>query len=549
MTIHVTPPGNEATIYATPATAPCARKVERWVLVATILGSSLSFIDGTVVNVALPTIQRELHASVANVQWVIEAYSLFLAALILVGGSLGDRLGRRRVFSMGITIFTVASVACGFAPTILALIIARAAQGVGGALLVPGSLAIIGASFEESRRGAAIGTWSAFTTITTALGPVLGGWLVQAVSWRFVFFINAPIAAITLLITFRFVRESFGAGAHSGHLDWRGAALATVGLGALVFGLVESSALGFAAPLVLAGLIVGVVALVVFVVVEAREERRGLHPMISPSIFRSRAFSGANLLTLLLYGGLGGALYFLPFNLQQAQGYSAAQAGAALLPMTLMIFALSRWAGGLVPRTGAKLPLVVGPAIAAGGFALFALPGVGGSYWLTYFPAIVALSLGMSLVIAPLTTTVMSALGQERSGVASGVNNAASRTAGLLAIAIMNLVVVAVFSHAFDANIAALHLSPALNHALVIQRARLGAVTAPVGASPSATSAIHHAVSRSFVSGFRVAMLIGAVLALASSVVASVTIQGKGVREALRALRPGARWEVAPQPR
>lgn len=546
MTIHVTPPGSEATIYATPATAPCARKVERWVLVATILGSSLSFIDGTVVNVALPTIQRELHASAANVQWVIEAYALFLAALILVGGSLGDRLGRRRVFTMGITIFTVASVACGFAPTILALIVARAAQGIGGALLVPGSLAIIGASFDASRRGVAIGTWSAFTTITTALGPVLGGWLVQAVSWRLVFFINAPLAAFTLLITFRFVEESFGADARTGRLDWQGAALATCGLGALVFGLVESSVLGLTTPFVLFALAVGLVALMTFALVEARQERHGQHPMIPPSIFRSRTFTGANGLTLLLYGALGGALYFLPFNLQQAQGYSAAQAGAALLPMTLIIFALSRWAGGLVPRIGARLPLVIGPVIVACGFALFALPGIGGSYWLTYFPAIVALSVGMSLVIAPLTTSVMGALGQERSGVASGVNNAASRAAGLLAIAIMNLVVVAVFSHAFDANITALHLSPALSHALAAQRTRLGGVTAPAGVSPVTTAAIHHAVARSFVSGFRVAMLIGAALALASSVVAGVSMQGKSVREALRAIGASARHEVSP---
>jgi hypothetical protein len=282
---------------------------------------------------------------------------------------------------------------------------------------------------------------------------------------------------------------------------------------------------------------VGVAALAAFVVYELRAERVGRRPMIPLSIFRSRLFTGANVLTLLLYGALGGALYFLPFNLQQAQGYSAAQAGAALLPMTVMIFALSRWAGGLVPRVGAKLPLVVGPAIAACGFALFAVPGIGGSYWLTYFPAIVALSLGMAFVIAPLTTSVMSALGQERSGVASGVNNAASRTAGLLAIAMMNLVVVAVFSHAFDTRIAALHLSPALNHALAAQRTRLAAAHAPSGTPAGTQSAIQHAVALSFVAGFRVAMLIGAALALASSVMAAVFIEGKGVGEALRALR------------
>ncbi|HEV2405901.1 MAG TPA: MFS transporter [Ktedonobacterales bacterium] len=548
MSIHVTPPGNEAAIRATDATAPCARRVERWILIATILGSSLSFIDGTVVNVALPTIQRELHATVANVQWVVEAYSLFLAALILVGGSVGDRLGRRRVFTTGVIIFTLSSVACGLAPTIIVLIVARAAQGIGGALLVPGSLAIIGASFGEDRRGAAIGTWSAFTTVTAALGPVIGGWLVQAASWRLVFFLNVPLAVVTLAVTFRFVRESYGADAHAGHLDLSGAGLATFGLGALVFGLVEWSVLGLGAPLVIASMAVGVAALAAFVVYELRAERAGRRPMIPLSIFRSRMFTGANLLTLLLYGALGGALYFLPFNLQQAQGYSAAQAGAALLPMTVMIFALSRWAGGLVPRVGAKLPLVVGPVIAACGFALFAVPGIGGSYWLTYFPAIVALSLGMALVIAPLTTSVMSALGQDRSGVASGVNNAASRTAGLLAIAIMNLVVVAVFSHAFDTRIAALHLSPALNHALAAQRTRLAAARAPTDAPNATQSAVQHAVALSFVAGFRVAMLIGAALALTSSLMAAVFIEGKGVGEALRAMRPARLRSQPAQP-
>ena len=545
MSIHITPPSDEAA-QTTVAQTPRAIKIERWVLVATILGSSLSFIDGTVVNVALPTIQRELHATVADVQWVIEAYALFLAALILVGGSLGDRLGRRRVFTTGIIIFTLASVACGLAPTILVLIVARAAQGIGGALLVPGSLAIIGASFGPDRRGAAIGAWSAFTTVTSALGPVLGGWLVQTASWRLVFFVNAPIALLTLLITFRFVRESYGADANVGHLDWLGAGLATLGLGALVFGLVESSVLGLGAPVVLLALLIGVIALVSFVAAQARGEREGRHPMIPPSIFRSPTFSGANLLTLLLYGALGGALYFLPFNLQQVQGYSAAQAGAALLPLTVIIFALSRWAGSLVPRVGAKLPLIVGPMIAGVGFALFALPSIGGSYWLTYFPAIVVLSLGMALVIAPLTTSVMSALGPERSGVASGVNNAAARMAGLLAIAILNLVVVAVFTHAFDANIAGLRLPPALSQTLAAQRTRLAAAQAPGSVAPATQAAIHHAVGLAFVAGFRVAMLIGAALAFASALVAAARIEGKGLRAALEGVRSGARSKATP---
>ncbi len=522
------PPCTDESIRAKPADAPCARAAGPWVLFATILGSSLGFIDGTVVNVALPTIQRDFGATAGSVQWVIEAYSLFLSALILVGGSLGDRLGRRRIFSVGIALFTLASVACGLAPNLLVLIVARAAQGIGGALLVPGSLAIISASFEDTRRGSAIGTWAAFTTITSAVGPVLGGWLVQAASWRWVFFINVPLAAITLAVTFLRVPESRDEGI-SGRLDVAGAGLATLGLGALVFGLIESSSVGLGAPLVVAPLAVGVAALLAFVWVEAREEAVGSNtaPMVPLRLFRSRTFSGTNLLTLLLYGALGGAFYFVPFDLQQVQGYSPAEAGAALLPMTLMIFALSRWAGGLIPRFGAKLPLIVGPSIAAAGFALFAVPGIGGSYWTTFFPAILVLSLGMAIVIAPLTTAVMGAVATDHAGVASGVNNAVSRAAGLLAIAVLNLIVVAVFAGAFESALAALHLDPATQHVLLAQSGRLAAVQPPPGLSASTQAAVQHAVGTAYVAGFRVAMLIAAGLALASAVAAGLLVEGK----------------------
>ncbi|HKS70224.1 MAG TPA: MFS transporter [Ktedonobacterales bacterium] len=522
------PPCAEDSIRAKPANAPCTREAAPWVLFATILGSSLGFIDGTVVNVALPTIQRDFAATAGSVQWVIEAYSLFLAALILVGGSLGDRLGRRRVFSAGIVLFTAASVVCGLAPNLLALILARAVQGIGGALLIPGSLAIISASFDDARRGAAIGTWAAFTTITSAVGPVLGGWLVQTLSWRWVFFINVPLAAITLAATFLRVPESRDEGV-TGRLDVVGAGLATLGLGALVFGLIESSALGLGAPLVVAAIVVGIAALIAFVWVEARAERpgSGVAPMVPLRLFRSRTFSGTNLLTLLLYGALGGALYFVPFNLQQVQGYSPAEAGAALLPMTLVIFALSRWAGGLIPRFGAKLPLVVGPTIAAAGFALFAVPSIGGSYWTTYFPAILVLSLGMAIVIAPLTTAVMGAVSTSHAGVASGVNNAVSRAAGLLAIAILNLVVVAVFASAFQHGLAPLPLDVATRQSLIAQSGHLAAVQLPPGLSASTQAAVQQAVNTSYVAGFRVAMLIAAGLALASAVVAGILVEGK----------------------
>ncbi|HEX6799934.1 MAG TPA: MFS transporter [Ktedonobacterales bacterium] len=522
------PPCAEESIRAMPANAPCTRDAAPWVLFATILGSSLGFIDGTVVNVALPTIQRDFGATASSVQWVIEAYSLFLSALILVGGSLGDRLGRRRVFIAGIVIFTAASVACGLAPNLLVLNLARAAQGIGGALLVPGSLAIISASFDDARRGAAIGTWAAFTTITSAVGPVLGGWLVQTLSWRWVFFINVPLAAITLAATFLRVPESRDE-AITGRLDIAGAGLVTLGLGALVFGLIESSARGLGAPLVVVAIVVGLAALAAFVWVEARAEApgSGVAPMVPLRLFRSRTFSGTNLLTLLLYGALGGAFYFVPFNLQQVQGYSPAEAGAALLPMTLVIFALSRWAGGLIPRFGAKLPLMVGPTIAAAGFALFAVPSIGGSYWTTYFPAILVLSLGMAIVIAPLTTAVMGAVSTSHAGAASGVNNAVSRAAGLLAIAVLNLVVVAVFATAFEHGLAPLPLDAATRQALVAQSGHLAAVQPPPGLSAGTQAAVQQAVDTSYVAGFRVAMLIAAGLALASAVVAGILVEGK----------------------
>jgi EmrB/QacA subfamily drug resistance transporter len=500
-------------------------KSHPWILAATILGSSMAFIDGTVVNVALAALQKDLNATVLDVQWVVEAYALFLAALLLVGGTLGDFYGRRRIFVIGVSVFAGASIWCGVAPNVSQLIIARAVQGIGGALLVPGSLAIISASFDEDRRGQAIGTWSGFTAITMAFGPVLGGWLIENVSWRAIFYLNLPIAIAVVVISLRHVPESRDTQRH-GRLDWWGAALATAGLGNLVFGLTESSRLGFGNWIVIATLISGTALLIVFVVVESRTS----NPLLPLTLFRSTNFTGANLLTLFLYTALSGALFFLPLNLIQVQGYSATEAGAATLPFVLIMFALSRWSGGLLKRYGAKLPLVIGPLLAAGGFGLFTRLDVGGSYWTTFFPAVIMLGLGMAISVAPLTTTVMGSVPQDRAGVASGINNAVSRTAGLLSIAVLGIVMVQTFNASLDRRLNALSVPAETRQAIDGQRIKLAGAMIPDMVEAETRTKLKQAISDSFLDGFRRVMMIAAGLAILSSLASWLMIDGKKVK-------------------
>lgn len=486
----------------------------RWGLIATIIGSSMTFIDATVVNVALPALQADLHATITDVQWVIEAYALFLGALILIGGSLGDQFGRKRIFLAGVVAFTGASALCGVATSPAALIVGRALQGIGAAFLVPGSLAIISATFPEAERGRAIGTWSGFSAITTAIGPVGGGWLVEHVSWRAAFFLNVPLAFIVIALSLRFMDESRDR-TRSGRIDWTGAGLVVAGLGGVVLGLLEWPPLGATHPLVVSALATGVVCLTALVLVE----RRMPNPMLPLTLFRSRPFTATNLLTLLLYAALSLFFFLVPLNLIQVQHYSATAAGAALVPFPVIMFLLSRWSGGLVARIGSRVPLTVGPLIAAAGFALSALPGIGGAYWSTFFPATVVLGLGMAITVAPLTTTVMGAADARHAGVASGINNAVARVAGLLAIAVFSVVLARAFDGRVHPAIDRVDLSPAaqaeVNAALP---AMAGADVAQLpSVEPTAGRAVTAIIDAGFVYAFRVVLLAAAALAVAAA--------------------------------
>lgn len=511
-------PCDELIMRAGPTGAPCKAASRPWVLAATILGSSIAFIDGTVVNVALPALQSSLHATVVDVQWLVESCGLFLSALILVGGALGDSVGRRGMFLAGVAVFAAASVGCGFSSTITSLVIWRCVQGIGAAFLVPGSLAIITASFDGKSGGQAIGTWSGFTAITTALGPVVGGWLIEHASWHWVFFLNVPLAAAVIAISWWQVGESRGSGTHK--VDWPGALIATVGLAGLVYGLLEPATLGWSHPRVLASLTVGCASLIGFLWVE----KSVASPMVPLWLFNSWGFSGANLLTLFLYAAVGIFFFLFPLNLIQIQGYSATATGAASLPMILLLFFLSRWSGGLVTHYGAKTPLMIGPLIVATGFLLFTRPSAQTNYWTDFFPAFVVLGLGMAVSVAPLTTAVMSSVEPDRAGTASGINNAVARVAGVLAVAVFGAVMVQAFGSHLQQSLASLNLPANIRHNLQSNTVKLGALAVPSNLDARLAAGIRNAVAQSFVFGFRLIMLLCSGLALASAAVAFVMI-------------------------
>jgi EmrB/QacA subfamily drug resistance transporter len=501
---------------------------KHWTLVATILGSAMTFIDGTVVNVALPALQADLHATITDVQWVVASYSLFLSALLLVGGSLGDQLGRKRVFIAGVAVFTGASVLCGLASSPRLLIGARALQGIGAAFLVPGSLAIINATFDGAERGRAIGTWSGFSAITTAIGPVLGGWLIERVSWRSAFFLNGPLAATVVALSVVFMKESKDSSRGKG-IDWTGGALAVFGLGGIVLGLIEWPALGARHPIVLAAPLLGVVMLVALVIVEGR----GRSPMMPLKVFRSRTFSLANALTLLLYAALAMVMFLVPLVLIQVQHYTATQAGAAIVPFAVIMFAGSRWAGGLIGRVGPRLPLTIGPAVAAVGIAMFVMTRVGGSYWSAVFPAVCLMGAGMTITVAPLTTTVMGAVETAHSGVASGINNAVSRVAGLLAIAVFGVLLANSFNARIQPRLDELRLPAEARQQVERELPKMaGAELGRTSMSGAQRRDVQERLDEAFVEAFRVVMLGCAGLALAAAGF------GAAIRQPPRRARP-----------
>ena len=489
----------------------------------------MAFIDSTALNVGLPAIQASLHASGAQLLWIVNAYLLMLAALILLGGALGDRIGRTKIFAVGIGLFLLASLACGLAPNIEFLIAGRVLQGLGGALMIPGSLSLIGASFAADRRGRAIGTWSSFTTLVTIAGPALGGVLADSGLWRAIFLINLPLG-LAALLALLFKVPAFPGSDDSRTIDYAGAVLASLGLAGLAYGFISAPDYGFAHPRVLAALLGGTAALAIFVVVEARSQ----HPLMPLSLFRSRTFSGTNLLTLFLYAALSTGTFFLSLNLVQAQGYSQALAGFAFTPFGLILAALSRWTGSLADRHGPRLPLIAGPALAGLGLAIWAFTGLTAgpaSYWTTFFPGIVVFGLGMAITVAPLTAAVMGSAGVSAVGAASGINNAVARIAGVLALAILGALALVLFAGALERHTAALPLSGPARAALQRSAAQLGGADVPPEVGIEQTAAVRLALRQAFVDMFRVVLLICAALAWVSAAMAALFVHGHSIRE------------------
>jgi EmrB/QacA subfamily drug resistance transporter len=517
-------PCDEVTIRATRSVPACAARKE-WVLAAAVLGSSMSFIDESVVNVALPNMESALHTTLPAMQWILNAYTLCISALLLLGGAAADQLGRRKIFIVGIAIFAAASVGCGLAPHVSVLILARAVQGIGAALLIPCSLALIGAAYSEKERGAAIGIWSGASAVAAGGGPLLGGWLVDHASWRMIFLVNPLVAAPTLWIAFRYVPESRDLDTSAG-LDWKGALLAFGALGALVYGLIAASHGGWAQVTVLAALAGGSTLLILFI----RAERRSPAPMVPLELFRSRNFAGINLLTLLLYGALDGALFFLPFLLIQAHGYSATAAGAVYLPFTVILALLSRWSGKLADRFGTRGPLIVGPAIAGVGFAVLGMVAGATAYWLFLLPMVV-LGIGMAITVAPLTTAVVNGVAERQIGIASGINNAVASIASLLFVAVLGTIALGAFGRSLDRHLTTVSATAEIRSVVATSRDALESPPIPTNMSTQDRDTTHRVIMGAYVDTIRLIMLIAAALTWCGAVAAAVAVGPRGAGE------------------
>lgn len=483
-------------------------------------------LDGTIVTVALPQIQADFNTSVSGLQWLIDIYILFLTVPILVAGSLSDRYGRKRFFNIGLIGFTITSVICGAATDLDQLILARVFQGISGALMLPGSLAILNASFPPEIRGRTVGIWSAFTPLATAIGPLLGGWLVDNVSWRAAFYINLPLGIVTLFLSLRYIPES-KSDTPSERQDWWGAALITLGLGGLIFGLIEGPKRGWGDVMVWTSIVASLSFLVAFAIVELTVK----HPMIPFSLFKSRAFSGVTIVTFVLYFAMSGVFFFLTLNLQQVQMFSATRTGLAFMPIIIPLFLISHWAGQFVDRVGPRRPMIIGPFVIALGFFWYMIPGIAANYWLTFFPATTLFGVGLGITVAPLTTVALASIPIHMSGLAAAVSNAVSRVAMMLAVALLGFLMVIQFGLSLDKETQQLALSDADRQFLQEEALKLGGAEAPVNLSSDLIAGVETAIQQAFVDAFRLLMGVCGVLALLSAFVSLVTINNRVIQQ------------------
>ncbi len=495
---------------------------KKWALAATIIGSGMAFINGSVVNVALPAIQSSLQASVADMQWVVSIYTFILGTLILTGGSAGDYYGRKRVFGLGVFIFLLSTVWCGLAPDVIQLIIARGGQAIGGAMMIPGSLAIITDLYEKEQRGKAIGTWSGFTALATATGPLMGGILVDQLSWRYIFLISVPLAIAALAILYFRVPESKVA-SRDGQPDWKGALLATLGIGLICYSLIEASKLGIYNPIVWSTTGAGILVFGAFIWLEKNIE----NPMVKLSMFRSLSFSGANLVTLFFYFSLAGVFFLLPFNLIQVQGYSATAAGAAFIPFPLLVGGLSRWSGGMIVRFGARPMLIAGPVITSIGFLLLGIYGTGSYYWSCFFPGISLMGLGVALSFAPMNTTVMSSVDKSDAGSASGVNKAIARLSGMLSVALLGALAITLFGNELTAMMQQNEVPKVIQQQMMEEKANLATAEIPHLTTPEIRNTLQNSIKESFLKSFQTVMYISAGLVLIGAICAAFMVSYK----------------------